>query len=182
MNDEDSYFYLDVSHYPQANKNLPIGVFDSGTGGLTVLDAVVNFDQHDNETHDVATRGDGVRDFVGEHFVYLADSANMPYGLYPQQRRTDLLREHVIKDAQFLLGNKYYRSAVAEKYQTDKSPVKAIVIACNTATAYGKEDIQSFLNLAHQRILPLFSCRDVAESLLVGLESLYETAYFAPAP
>jgi len=54
------------------------------------------------------------------------------------------VKEHILKDMQFLLGNKYYLSGNDKKYKTDKSPVKAIVIACNTATAYGKDDIQAF--------------------------------------
>ena len=48
LNDPNSYFYVDVKNYPAKDKSLPIGVFDSGTGGLTVLDAIVNFDQFNN--------------------------------------------------------------------------------------------------------------------------------------
>ena len=31
------------------NKKLPVGIFDSGTGGLTVMDAIVNFDGFNNQ-------------------------------------------------------------------------------------------------------------------------------------
>jgi glutamate racemase len=72
----------------------------------------------------------------------------MPYGNYPSLNKTDVLKEHIIKDFQFLLSNKYYQSSGDEKFKIDKSPVKAIVIACNTATAYGMEDIEAFLKKA----------------------------------
>lgn len=147
LSDTSSVFYIDVKNYPIKNKYLPIGIFDSGTGGLTVMDAIVNFDGFDNETK--AINSDGVLDFEKECFIYLADQANMPYGNYPSEGKTDLLKEHILKDMQFLLGNKYYRFAVDEQYQTDKQPVKAIVIACNTATAYGMSDIENFLQKAN---------------------------------
>ncbi len=143
-NDKSCFFYLDTKNYPAKDKSLPIGVFDSGTGGLTVLDAIVNYDEHDNTTRKKVASGDRQRDFNKEYFIYLGDKANMPYGAYSGNHKTDLLKEHILKDMQFLLGNKYYLSAEDKKYQTDKSPVKAIVIACNTATAYGKDDIQAF--------------------------------------
>lgn len=64
----------------------PIGVFDSGIGGLSVLRALREELPH-------------------EHFVYLADSAHTPYGekgdAFVQQRSlaiaTHLVREHGIK-------------------------------------------------------------------------------------
>lgn len=72
----------------------------------------------------------------------------MPYGNYPSLGKTDVLKEHILKDFQFLLSNKYYQSSGDEKFKTDKLPVKAIVIACNTATAYGMDDIEAFLKQA----------------------------------
>ena len=114
-------------------RDLPIGVFDSGVGGLTVLEAIKAHDRHHNLTG--AEGADGVPDFAGESFVYFGDQANMPYGNYSTVGRTDFLRELVLRDALFLLGRRHARGA--------KPPVKAIVIACNTATAYGLEDIRS---------------------------------------
>lgn len=149
LKDTSSFYFVDVKNYPQKDKKLPIGMFDSGTGGLTVLDAVVNFDGYDNQTHNIDYDGDGIRDFQHEYFIYLGDQANMPYGNYPSVGKIDLLKEHILKDVQFLLSNKYYLNSSDEKYQTDKNPVKAIVIACNTATAYGKEDIENFLKRAN---------------------------------
>lgn len=148
LNEKESFFYLDTENYPELNERLPIGVFDSGTGGLTVLDAIINLDQYDNKSHSFKKGGDGLRDFQEEYFIYLGDQANMPYGNYPRENKTNLLKEHVIKDIQFLLGNKYYPSGDARVYKTYKVPVKAIVIACNTATAYGKADIEKFMDKA----------------------------------
>jgi glutamate racemase len=114
-------------------RDLPIGVFDSGVGGLTVLEALKAHDRHDNRTGKEGA--DGVPDFAGERFVYFGDQANMPYGNYSAAGRTDFLRELILRDVLFLLGRRYAQGA--------KPPVKAIVIACNTATAYGLEDIRT---------------------------------------
>lgn len=146
LSDTSSFFYVDVKNYPVKNKSLPIGIFDSGTGGLTVMDAIVNYDGFNNQ--DKTTNPDGVLDFNNEYFIYLADQANMPYGNYPSLNKTDVLMEHILKDVQFLLSNKYYQSASDKKFRTDKRPVKVIVIACNTATAYGMDDIENFLKKA----------------------------------
>ncbi|MCK7529693.1 MAG: hypothetical protein MZV63_00825 [Marinilabiliales bacterium] len=45
---------------------------------------------------------------ANESFIFLGDLANMPYGSYALENNTALLIEHVMKDVQFLLGNKYY--------------------------------------------------------------------------
>ena len=150
LTDTSSFFYVDVKNYPVKNKSLPIGIFDSGTGGLTVMDAIVNFDGFKNQNK--INNPDGVLDFEKEFFIYLADQANMPYGNYPSLGKTDVLKEHVLKDVQFLLGNKYYQSASDKEYKKDKLPVKAIVIACNTATAYGLDDIVNFFKKAKLNI------------------------------
>lgn len=142
LEDTASFFYVDVRDYP-SDPTLPIGIFDSGTGGLTVMDALVKYDAHRNDDH--ATGSDGVPDFSKEQFIYLADQANMPYGNYYSEQKSDLLVEHVLKDAQFLLSDKYYPDASATNYATGKQRVKAIVIACNTATAYAKEDVEAFI-------------------------------------
>jgi len=148
LRDIDSYFYVNVEDYPENRSALPIGIFDSGTGGLTVLDAIVNFDSFDNSRNILKTGGDGIPDFQKECFIYLGDQANMPYGNYAAENNTGLLQEHIIKDVQFLLGERYYQSAELSDFKSDKLPVKSIVIACNTATAFGNETIESFLREA----------------------------------
>lgn len=128
MDDKRSFYYVDFENYPTGNSSLPIGVFDSGTGGLSVLSDIIKHEGLANES-----------------FIFLGDLANMPYGSYALENNTALLIEHVMKDVQFLLGNKYYRTGHSRRYQVDKSPVKAIVIACNTATAYALDTIKLFL-------------------------------------
>ena len=87
-----------------------IGVFDSGIGGLSVLQALR-------------------AEMPQEQFVYWADSGYAPYG-----ERTD---EFVIDRCRFIV-----QALLA------KGPVKAIVVACNTATAVAIEDLRaSFPNL-----------------------------------
>ena len=143
LNNPESFYYIDRANYPKERNTLPVGVFDSGTGGLTVFDAIVNFDGHNNQTG--AKGSDGKLDFASEKFIYLADQANMPYGNYSKEKNVALLKEHILKDAQFLLSDKYYESSDAKQPKTDKEPVKTIVIACNTATAYGKQDIEDLM-------------------------------------
>ena len=78
------------------DKNLPIGVFDSGIGGLTVLDKLIEMFPH-------------------EDFVYVGDTINLPYGVKSKEE----LKKIVSRVSHYL----------------NDLPVKAIVIACNTATA-----------------------------------------------
>lgn len=82
-----------------------IGVFDSGIGGLSVLQALR-------------------AEMPQAHFVYWADSGYAPYG-----ERTDAF---VIDRCRFIM-----QALLA------KGPVKAIVVACNTATAVAIEDLRA---------------------------------------
>lgn len=76
--------------------NRPIGVFDSGIGGVTVLDKLIEM-------------------FPNEDFIYLGDTINLPYGTKSKEQLESII------------------TGVAEKLIA--RDVKAIVIACNTATA-----------------------------------------------
>lgn len=143
MKDRNNFFFIDPAHYPAGDASLPIGVFDSGTGGLTILNTLINYDAHHNNTGKQGK--DAVADFAKEQFIYLADQANMPYGNYYSEKKSDLLIEHVLKDVQFLMSDKYYASADNEQYSTNKKRVKTIVIACNTATAYAKSHLEDFM-------------------------------------
>ncbi|MHC4143695.1 MAG: glutamate racemase [Planctomycetota bacterium] len=136
-------FAVSFDRYATEMKDLPIGIFDSGIGGLTVLTAILQLDAFDNATLEPGP--DGRPDFEHERFVYLGDQANMPYGNYPSEQKTYFLRELIMKDVVFLLGERYWPSAVSQSPRHDKPPVKAIVIACNTATAYGLETARASL-------------------------------------
>lgn len=110
-----------------ATDHRPIGVFDSGTGGLTVLEQLLKLDRVNNATG--ACGADGVPDFQGEDFVYFGDQANMPYGDYAAAGKSEFLKGLVVNDAKFLLSK----------------DAKIIVIACNTATAYGYDAVAELL-------------------------------------
>ena len=103
--------------------NRPIGVFDSGTGGLTVLETLLTVDEFNNATG--FRTPDGKPDLASENFVYFGDQANMPYGLYGAKGKADFLRELIVRDTEFVLGD------------ANHAPSKIVVIACNTETAYG---------------------------------------------
>ena len=77
--------------------NGPIGVFDSGVGGLSVLKALR-------------------AELPAEDFVYLADTAHAPYG-----ERSDA---YVIE-----------RTRTVVRHLRGEHAIKALVVACNTATA-----------------------------------------------
>lgn len=111
--------------------NLPIGVFDSGTGGLAVLEALKKV-MPKNET-----------------YIFYADQANMPWGEYPiNQKRTDTLKEIMMGIYQWLLTTKF---DISTKMDTsDKKSVKAIIVACNTATAYSLKLAKDVLQLGHE--------------------------------
>ncbi|HPA19467.1 MAG TPA: aspartate/glutamate racemase family protein [Verrucomicrobiae bacterium] len=140
--DGDATCSFNRSVYRGETRDLPIGVFDSGIGGLTVLEAILALDAFDNET--LRPGSDGRRDFECERFVYFGDQANMPYGNYPGRGKAGYLRERILKDAIFLLGTRAW-SGDGARTEIPKPPVKAIVIACNTATAYGLEDVRAVI-------------------------------------
>ncbi|MGD0337465.1 MAG: glutamate racemase [Bacteroidota bacterium] len=60
----------------------PIGVFDSGIGGLTVVRALM-------------------RQFPNENIVYFGDTARVPYG----PKSAQVVREYALQDAEFILSN-----------------------------------------------------------------------------
>lgn len=140
-----SYYYIDIKNYPSKNPSLPVGIFDSGTGGLAVMNDILEFRGFSDSRGLKFNPPDSQRVFNNESFIYLADLANMPYGSYSLENNSELLIEHIFKDVQFLLGNKYYQTADSKEFMNDKEAVKAIVIACNTATAFGLDTIRSFI-------------------------------------
>jgi glutamate racemase len=95
---------LDVTMIPNSNRNAPLGVFDSGVGGLTVVKALRKLLPH-------------------ESIVYLGDTARIPYG----SKSPDTIRQFSMEDTQFLIGK----------------GVKAVVVACNTATAHALPLLQA---------------------------------------
>ena len=64
-------------------KTWPIGIYDSGLGGLTVVKEIIKF-------------------LPSEDIVYLGDTARVPYGT----RSEEVIRKFSIQDVQFLLKKK----------------------------------------------------------------------------
>lgn len=86
----------------------PIGVFDSGVGGLTVAREIM-------------------RQIPNESIIYFGDTARVPYG--------SKSKETVIT----------YSRQIVEFLMTKQ--VKAVVIACNTASAFALETIQKEIDI-----------------------------------
>lgn len=80
----------------------PIGVFDSGIGGLTVLRALVNA-------------------MPSEEFIYLGDTARLPYGT----KSNEVIKRYSRENSEFLLAR----------------GIKLLVVACNTSSAVALEHI-----------------------------------------
>ncbi len=172
LHDSSSIYFANFGKYPSQRDSLPIGVFDSGTGGLTVLEVMLKSDNINNITG--ADGHDGIPDFAGEDFEYLGDQANMPYGNYSSEGKDDYLRELAVKDALFLLGNNYYTNYAEKSPKGVKKPVKIIVIACNTATAYGLKDINNLLQLSKTGVKVIGVINAGVNALFAELDKIKE--------
>ena len=84
LENKESSFYQDYTSYKRADRTrLPIGIFDSGTGGLTVMSAIVKLDEFNNVTGDRG--GDGIPDFqtiIGRSFTYPTTNVYIYSGQY----------------------------------------------------------------------------------------------------
>ena len=89
---------------PPVGKDAPVGIFDSGVGGLTVA-------------------GEIMRQIPAESIVYFGDTARVPYGSKSGETVIRYSRQNI----------RFLRS----------KGVKAIVIACNTASSYALETVAS---------------------------------------
>lgn len=85
-------------------KDMPIGFFDSGVGGISVLKEAVKLMPYEN-------------------FLYYGDSINAPYGTKPVEE----VKKLTFRAVEFLMSK----------------GVKAVVIACNTATSAAIEELRS---------------------------------------
>src|SRR4030081_3526383 len=90
------------------DRKLPIGIFDSGVGGLTVYRAL-----HEH--------------LPNERFVYLGDTARVPYGT----KSLATVERYAVENAQFLAAR----------------GIKLLVVACNTASALALPAIRRALNV-----------------------------------
>ena len=109
----------------QASSTLPLGVFDSGVGGLTVVQAL--------------------RERLPEEsIVYLGDTARVPYG----NKGAATVRHYALNAAQLLM----------------ERGVKALVIACNTASAYALEALQDALPIPVLGVIEPVAAQAVART------------------
>lgn len=86
----------------------PIGIFDSGLGGISVLKEAVHL-------------------MPNEHFIFYGDNENAPYGTKTQEQIDSCVQ-----------------NVVDQLLQRD---VKALLIACNTATAASAKRLRSELTI-----------------------------------
>lgn len=86
-----------------STSELPIGIFDSGVGGVSVLRELVRL-------------------MPNENYIYLGDSKNAPYGTKSHEE----IFLHAESCAGYLI----------------KKGVKALVVACNTATSVCIDDLR----------------------------------------
>src|SRR5579863_6555882 len=86
------------------NRARPIGVFDSGIGGLTVLKELIAL-------------------LPGEDFIYLGDTARLPYGT----KSNEVIVRYSRENTEFLLAK----------------GIKLLVVACNTSSAVALGEIAS---------------------------------------
>lgn len=93
-----------IQDHNSINSDDPIGVFDSGIGGLSVLTALRGLLPH-------------------EDFVYFGDTARLPYGT----KSRDTVRAYAATMTRTLLDH----------------DIKALVVACNTASAYAMDTIRA---------------------------------------
>lgn len=93
-----------IKNISSSDTKRPIGVFDSGIGGLTVLKAL---QQH----------------FPNESFIYIGDTARLPYGTKSPET-----------------VSRYAESLTKEILTRD---VKAVIVACNTASTHGMNAVKS---------------------------------------
>ncbi len=91
------------------DRNLPIGIFDSGVGGLTVYRAL-----HER--------------LPEEHFVYLGDTARVPYGT----KSLATVERYATENSRFL----------------ESHGIKLLVVACNTASALALPAIREAVSVA----------------------------------
>ncbi len=107
------------------NPDAPIGIFDSGVGGLTVFRALE-------------------KRLPNESLIYLGDTARIPYGT----RSSETIARYALEDASFIQSKN----------------VKAIVIACNTASSVAANLLRKACSVPVMGVIRPGSQRAVAET------------------
>lgn len=143
IGDSTSIYYVDFAQYPDSLPMLPIGVFGCGPDGFAVAEKLLTADNFDNITGQPVA--DGIADFGGESIQVLLDRANSPYGGYLENDNLPFLKEQLVRNALFLMGDRYYNLAVDEYQSGYKDPVKIILVSSPVADYYGLSDIEALM-------------------------------------
>jgi glutamate racemase len=114
------------------DRNLPIGIFDSGVGGLTVYRAL-----HER--------------LPNERFVYLGDTARVPYGT----KSLATVERYAVENSRFLAAH----------------GIKLLVVACNTASALALPAIRAAIKIPVMGVIEPGSraAVEVAEGKNIGV-------------
>lgn len=115
----------------------PIGVFDSGIGGLTVASAISKL-------------------LPNEQLIYFGDTAHVPYG----DKSVELIRSYSLRITDFLLHEK---------------KCKAIVIACNTASAAAYEVLRDM----HKGNIPVINVIDPMVEAVIADDTIKKVGIIA---
>jgi len=119
------------------NNDRPIGIFDSGIGGLTVANAIQRL-------------------LPNESLVYYGDTAHLPYG----DKSKELIAHYAVTITKFLLNEK---------------KCKAIVIACNTASAAAYEALRD----AYKGSVPVINVIDPMIEEVIADENIHKVGIIA---
>ncbi len=106
---------MNPAENPTLRPDAPIGVFDSGIGGLTVVRRLIEL-------------------MPQENIVYFGDTARVPYG----NKSSDVVREYAAQDVRFLLSRKVKLIVVA--CNTASAVAMDVVLAHSTVPAIGVID------------------------------------------
>lgn len=115
--------------YSHLDASQPIGIFDSGVGGLTVAKEIKRL-------------------LPNENLIYFGDTKHLPYG----EKSKEAIIEYSSKITNFLL----------------EKNCKAIVIACNTATANALKEV---LELVNEKVPVIDVINPVAEKVAYELHT-----------
>lgn len=166
--DTASVFYGHFDRYPAELSQLSIGVIDCSADGFSVIEKLLSSDAFDNITGH--RNADGIRDFAGENFQYLADLANGPYIGYVMQGNDAYLHELLVKDALFLMGDSHYNLSVDDFKSGIKPQVKAVVYADDYMELKGVDVLNRFLNQTGTGVVSVGVFRSAVEDLAKKLQ------------
>lgn len=164
LHDTTSVYYGNYEEYPDDISRLPIGIFDSSSDAFCVLEQFFTMDLFNNITG--KEEPDGIADFAGENFQYLADKANGPYRLYMPDHK-DIMVDLAFQNVFFLMESNFYNLYFDDFKSGVKEPVKCIVMASNLVSAVAGEDIKTFIDKTGTGV-------EIIDPMQSGINALFE--------